>query len=311
MNSEPFWNSVGDYIAVKMACFKRTLEMSTNPGLMFESQTCLFPWAQQKIQGVAKSKRRQINCGLTSGTTVYPVSSTEKEPPPEQTLQMYYAQARSSSPVLRISETQIDNHLSFGKRAIPLHTPDPWLSEFKVNSSETSFGSTELDQRTSSRTSFDFTDSGFADSSGAENSCQFLNSCENQNRQKVLGSPAYEHVGGVQMSTDEYEFTQFDLSPFTLSDFSDLHENMNFSKITPEKRPVSPALPHITACVGQPMYISTPVNNQIPRSKPCRHMDQPLTQGYDPTFTPATPMFLVSADGIFSTAVLPNWITYP
>ncbi|XP_045182963.2 uncharacterized protein LOC123541496 [Mercenaria mercenaria] len=340
MNSEPFWNSVGDYIANKMADFRKTLEESNTPGQIFESQTCLIPWKQENTQSENRPpKHREVfqrmqnqphvtlniqsrNCEFTqssaSSTGYYVTHSPDTGLPPAHSqvspnLHSYHTQTRSSSPIMRIPEIQPHIQSSFGHRTTPPRAADPWLPEFVVSSPEPSFICSGQDRRTPPCTSYSCTDSGYADSTN-NNSCSFVNNCEKQNHDIYSTSPlnVHEQYTANQLSNNQYDFNQFDLSPFSLSDFSDSRESVEQLNFTPEKASKSHVLSQTPHCAGQRMYVSTPIADQVPPASQCRYMYQPSiqTQNYGQRITPTPPVLFVNGDGMFSTAILPHWASF-
>ncbi|XP_060566633.1 uncharacterized protein LOC132725203 [Ruditapes philippinarum] len=364
MNSEPFWNAIGDYISNKMAHFRRTLEESITPGHIFESQICSFPWKQEnshdenqqpmlRYQDVKNQPRipvskHQRNCGLTSNasTPVYLVTqASEMVLPPSQAqisppsthaqishhTQMYHMQTRSSSPALHVRKDQSPNVSTFDHRNTAPNFRDPWLPGMTSSSPESSFICPDLDRGTPPYTSFECTDSGYVDSSVNDNSGNFLNSCAEQNYNRYLTSPPANVPSRDHHFSDnngEYDFNQFDLSPFSLSDFSDLNETNAHPGFTSDKIRRRSLMSPPSHPIGQPMFISTPLANQTKSSafecvrRPllnqvspptqCRYMYQPgpQAQSHEHRSTPTPPIMYVNEDGMFSTPLIPHWASY-
>lgn len=350
MESESFWNSVGDYIADKMALFRKSIETSTNPGVIFESQTCSIPWEQKLHHGYQSSDRevfqnvqnqqhmeqttvlrgRAVTSTLAPEqpychTTVSPeMEYPNMQPQASSRLFMFDAHARSSSPVLRMSEAQSQSNMSYADRS--RSSTDPWLSELAATSSASSICGVERGHTTSAYRLYDSTDSGLetSNASQSDTSCKFLSSCKQQSYDGFTNSPGnvQEHGNSGLLADSGCDFSQFDLSPFSISDFSDVTDNFSGSfeqsNATPEKFQPStdPVLFNIPQLVGQPMLISTPVSSGLPRSSQCQFVYQPST----PTFNtghrfptnqvPAAPVYFVNGNGMFSAAVLPQWDVY-
>lgn len=346
MDSESFWNSIGDYIADKMTLFRKSIETSSNPGFIFESQTCSIP-IEQKIHHGYQSPDREVfqnmqnqqhvdhttllrDRGVTSKyapelpychTTVSPEMEYPNMPTQASSrLCMFDAHAPRSSPVMRMSDAQLQNTMSYTDRSSS--STDPWLSELATTSPATSICGIELGHNTAAYTFFDSMDSGFETSNASQSnsSCQFLNSCNQQINDRLMNSPGTEQNNSDLLADSGCDFSEFDLSPFSINDFSD-----NFSgnveqstNVTPEKFKSStdPVLFNIPQLVGQPMLISTPVGSGLPRSSQCQFVYQPRTPAYNTdlrfptTQVPAAPVYYVNGNGMFSAAVLPQWDVY-
>lgn len=58
MNAGQFWDRIGDYIAHKMVAFRATVETTTNPGAIFESQICSVPGSWQPVANQVVQNRQ-------------------------------------------------------------------------------------------------------------------------------------------------------------------------------------------------------------------------------------------------------------
>lgn len=350
MNSGQFWDSVGDYIADKMAIFRSTVQNASNPGSIFESQTCSVPtrasscyWTNQSLPDLGMLENQNMGppqkVYLRSGqpeqrqvfqntqnlqnfnSEVYTTPGLVKKINPAKntykhvnsstgispaTSGNFGAQAYNASSELRMPKT----HAYIPVRQTPTPMLDPWLPTENIASPEQSLCSMDSERRTPPCSPFDFADSGFEtpDLSRNTNSCQFFNADEN-----VCRSRNFANLPSYESSANFASFDHFDLSPFSLSDFTDASgQNFNASsqqKITPDKRGYSPSLPQALE-MGHPVCMSTPIVTENSKPTQCRFISEPVATSQLVCAAPvqfasvsAAPVFLVNGDHVFTVPV--------
>jgi len=235
-NAEAFWLDVGDFMATKMAVFKRLVHDSHNPGLILEAQVCMM--SDDVIRHDS-----DVRNGLTSGT---------RKPLVERNIEAALNACQSTVTSCQFqmpkSTTNAPGYQNCGHRPtqepvasfdnlfpMSVHTGttacpevDPWLSLPPLQSPEINGNFMEQHRRTPPCSNVETYDSGFetCESSPNDSSCRMFSSCSGNN----FASPslAHENFNSSILSDDcMTDLKRLDMSPFSLSDFSDAGPNVS------------------------------------------------------------------------------------
>lgn len=244
VNAGKFWEDVGEYVATKMSLFRRLVQESHTPGLVFEAQVCnLTDTSSSNRQALQERFNNALNCTATVKAEDFKAPTGLKpqthntmigiKPPPVFVPNMPVQQGPDQQKLAQSTFNQQGTSLPFPNQT------DPWLPRLNLISPNTSACSVEADRRTPPYTTYD---SGFdtCDSSPDESSCRFSNSCKQQ--LKNLSSPAFESQNVLSDSLLD-DMNPLDLSPFSISELSDFSfgafptsdankENFEFSPVT-------------------------------------------------------------------------------
>ncbi|WAR16506.1 LIN31-like protein, partial [Mya arenaria] len=153
-NAERFWLEVGDYMATKMASFKRLIQESFDPGLILEAQVCMLPndvVAGNTNNSTCNGKGRlplreshlnaanhhfavqnnsfNLQCGATTGYAGNQLQYHEN----------HFQQQHSSTPVA--AQAHCFQSGLAEKVASPPVEQDPWMPRFSIVSPDLSLSS--------------------------------------------------------------------------------------------------------------------------------------------------------------------------